>query len=213
MKLFVFVGLLISIAFHEFGHAFIAHKLGDPTPESQGRVTLNPAVHWDIIGTIILPAVLLFSGSTFFVGWGKPVEIQPRYFTRKVSMSLGDTLVSIAGPIMNVLLAIAFTILFGILVRNMTLNPTNIKILYGIQTWVYLNLVLAVFNMLPIPPLDGGHVLMNHLGHRQQGFKDFLANYGMYIFLALWIFGGPILRPIFKPVYLLGDYMIALAMP
>ena len=211
--LILILGLIISVGVHEFGHAFVAHKLGDPTPESQGRVTLNPLAHMDIFGTLIIPAVLIFSGSSMMFGWGKPVQIQPRYFTRKVSMGTGDILVSLAGPLMNIIMALLFTVLLGIMVRNMNMqNLTNLKMVQAIMMYIQLNLVLFAFNLLPIPPLDGSHILLNVLGPQHQGFKDFLTQYGFYILIGLMIFPGA-LSFIFAPLQNLTVFLVKLALP
>src|SRR5215207_8664701 len=99
--------LIASVAVHEFGHAYMADRLGDPTPRSQGRVTLNPIPHIDPIGTLLLPVLGAFAGSTF--GWGRPVMIRPERLTRRLSMETGHALVAVAGPAMNIILGILNT--------------------------------------------------------------------------------------------------------
>src|SRR5262249_48287029 len=98
------VTLILSIAVHEFGHAFVADRLGDNLPRSQGRVTLNPLAHADPIGTLALPILMLITTGSIGFGWGRPVQVQPHHFTRRLSMRVGHLLVAAAGPFMNILL-------------------------------------------------------------------------------------------------------------
>ncbi len=203
------IGLIISVALHEFGHAWVAWKLGDPTPERDGRVTLNPIAHMDIVGTLILPAVMIFmfpSGILF--GWGKPVMTNPYYYRRSVSMRTGEILVSLAGPGMNLVLAVFFSLLIGVLMRTGIMSPHD-PMLGALTLYVYLNLVLMLFNLLPFPPLDGSHVLFNLLGPGADGFKSFMAQYGMWILIILMISGA--LSWVLQPVMWLGRFMVGLA--
>lgn len=144
--LYQLLALLIAFSFHEFAHALVADRLGDPTPRQQGRLTLDPLAHIDVIGFLLL----LIAG----FGWAKPVEIDPRNFKNR---KWGDVLVAIAGPLTNLLIAlIAYLILF-FMPNSLT---SGSKIIFNIL-WaiIVLNIGLAVFNILPIPPLDGYHVV------------------------------------------------------
>jgi Zn-dependent protease len=209
--LILMIGLVISVGCHEFGHAWVAHLLGDPTPESQGRVTLNPMAHADPIGTLLIPAILIFTNTGMIFGWGKPVEINPLYFKRKISMAKGDILVSLAGPMVNILLALVFTLFLAIMYRTMSFkNPSNIKMMYAMMTYIHLNIILFAFNLLPIPPLDGSHILMNTLGPKHQGLKDFLSQYGFFILIGLMIVPGA-LAFIFTPANYATQFLINLA--
>ncbi|HET6612069.1 MAG TPA: site-2 protease family protein [Kofleriaceae bacterium] len=176
--------LVLSIAVHEFGHAFVAHKLGDPTPESQGRVTLNPIAHADPIGTLLFPVLaLVFTGGIGF-GWGRPVQVQPRFFSRRFTMRTGHMMVAAAGPGMNVLFAMVISIGHVIALRTGVLDaasPLNHALLYAVM----LNFVLAFFNLIPAPPLDGGAVLEGLLPSRWvPGFQR-LAVYGPFVLMAV----------------------------
>lgn len=193
-------GVLIAITFHEFAHAFAADKLGDDTPRLQGRLSLNPLAHLDPIGSLML----LFAR----VGWGKPVQINPTNFNRTISMSKGEAIVSAAGPIMNFILAFVFMIIYYTLfaatnalagLSIMWQNVINYIILYTIS----INIGLGVFNLIPLPPLDGSKVLMHFLPAK--GKEWFYNNQQIFyvVFLLIWITGlsSVILQPAFTAVY------------
>lgn len=148
--LFSIPGVLIAITFHEFAHAFVADKLGDDTARREGRLSLNPLDHLDPIGTVLL----LFAG----FGWGKPVNVNPRNYTRKISMEKAQAIVSIAGPIMNFLLAIIFSIVYFAIYRfagiSFVFSSTGIVIMRLIQLTITINVGLGLFNLIPLPPLD-----------------------------------------------------------
>ena len=190
--------VLIAITFHEFAHAFAADKLGDDTPRRQGRLSLNPFAHLDPIGSIML----VFAG----FGWGKPVEINPRNFTRKISMSAGEAIVAIAGPITNLVLAIIFTLIYYIIAK---INPyfmlTNVGsvIMLLIQTTIIINVGLGVFNLIPLPPLDGSKVLKSFLPYNAKQWLEQYSQIFYIIFLVLWISGlaGTIISPLINLVY------------
>lgn len=190
--------VLIAITFHEYAHAFAADKLGDDTPRRQGRLSLNPLAHLDPIGSIML----VFAG----FGWGKPVEINPRSFNRTISMSAGEAIVSIAGPLMNFLLAILFSIInFAIIKFAPAFGFTQIGaiILTLVQITISINIGLGVFNLIPLPPLDGSKVLNHFLPYHA---KEWFARYSQVfyiIFVVLWITGiaGSIISPIIRWVY------------
>ncbi len=197
-------GVLIAITFHEFAHAFVADKLGDDTPRRQGRLSLNPFDHLDPIGSLLL----LFAG----FGWGKPVEVNPRNYNRKMSMEKGEALVSIAGPLMNFILAIVFTIITCIVI-----NATNSRVIFwgndmmllassqtaeiAIKILVYavsINVGLGIFNLIPLPPLDGSKVIMPFLPSKAKQFFKQNEMIFYIIFVALWLTGlaGTIISPI-----------------
>ena len=178
-------GVLIAITFHEFAHAFVADKLGDDTARREGRLSLNPLDHLDPIGTVLL----LFAG----FGWGKPVHVDPRNYTRKISMDKCEALVSIAGPIMNFLLAIIFSIIYyGIWkFAGMQFIDTTVGsvVMTLIASTMSINVGLGLFNLIPLPPLDGSKVIMPFLPYNA---KTWLRNneYIFYIvFVVLWITG------------------------
>jgi Zn-dependent protease len=175
------IALILSIAVHEFGHAFVADRLGDRLPRSQGRVTLNPVAHIDVLGTIALPLMGLLFG-VGAIGWGRPVMIQPLGFTRKLRMKTGHLLVAVAGPTMNILFGIVISLVGLLLLRTgLVQNPLVLRAIYGV---VYLNFLLAFFNLLPFPPLDGGAVLAGLLPDRSK-LVEFLQSYGLYLAIAV----------------------------
>jgi len=183
------IALVLSIAVHEFGHAFSADKLGDRTPRLQGRVTLNPIVHADPVGTLILPLMMVLFSPGMLFGWGRPVQINPAAFTRRLRMKTGHLIVAAAGPAMNVALAVLLTLLPGILLATGVLDNAP-NIVQGIAMVIQLNWVLCFFNLIPIPPLDGGAVLAGLLPDRYSRHLDLLNQYGMFILIGLLVTGA-----------------------
>lgn len=176
--LYVLPGVLIGLTVHEWAHAFAAYKLGDPTAKNLGRMTLNPIAHIDPFGFICLLLVGF--------GWAKPVPINPRNFK---NYKRDEIVVSLAGIGTNLITAFLFTFVFyaGVLLLGLGNNDAFVSIFTGI---VIINLSLMVFNLLPIYPLDGSHVLECLLGHRFPRFFIFLRQYGQWILIALLITGA-----------------------
>lgn len=152
-----FVPTLFSLAFHEFGHAASAVMLGDQTPREQGRLTLNPLVHVDPLGTVMLPLALILMGQPPF-GWAKPVIVTPYRFTRRLEMRTGLMITAAAGPLMNLLLAIvcALGAAWG---AQAEAFPGGLQTVVVLERLTALNVVLCLFNLLPFPPLDGSRVV------------------------------------------------------
>ena len=178
--------LLLSICVHEFGHAYIADRLGDPLPRSQGRVSLNPIVHADPIGTLLFPMIgLLYSGMPGF-GWGKPVQVQPHRFSRRFEMRKGHMFVAFAGPFMNLAFGTVLAILHMTLLATDVLPPDgahagNKLLFYAVG----LNFILFFFNLIPAPPLDGGAVTEGLLPRKHLPAFQKVAVYGPFILLAV----------------------------
>ncbi len=174
-------GILIGLSFHEFAHAFMSDRMGDPTPRSQGRLTLSPIPHIDIIGFLLI----LIAG----FGWAKPVQVNPRYYKNP---KRDDILVSIAGPITNLIVAFVFTILLKILyiyALSGSISYDNIKIL-GILEDIFryaisINIILFLFNLIPLPPLDGFHVLSNLVSSRYYKLLHYLEQYSTIILIII----------------------------
>ncbi len=182
------IAFILSTTFHEFGHAWVANKLGDRLPQAEGRLTLSPLHHIDPIGTILLPIIMgLQTSGGPLIAWGKPVRTNPSAYTRRFSMSTGSVLVAIAGPIMNLVMA---TIVSLLVVIGMRTGLMNITVAQGlIEYMVLLNLSLMFFNLLPIPPLDGGTLLAWLLPRSMHPVVDFLEKWGSLVLLGLLLTG------------------------
>jgi len=199
-----FVVLLFSLSVHEAAHAWMAHKLGDDTALGEGRISLNPIVHIDPIGTLLFPLLQIFTGLPFF-GWAKPTPYNPANFRRDVSLRKGHMLVAAAGPGSNLLLAFLFTAaLFAVDragIADGQLHPLVMILVVGIQ----MNVVLAIFNLVPIPPLDGSKVASYGLsGSFADRYDRVMEPYGFVILLLLMMTGilGRIISPIVNWVHL-----------
>lgn len=186
-------GVIVAITFHEFAHAYSAYKLGDDTPKMQGRLNLNPASHIDPVGFILL----IFA----HFGWGKPVQINPRNFDKKYSMSAGEAIVSMAGPIMNFILAIVFSIIYFAVYKFAPAfigTELGFYIMLMIQSAMVVNVGLGVFNLIPLPPLDGSKIFRNFMSYNVKMWLDKYQHYFYIAFLILWITGlaGRLISPI-----------------
>lgn len=190
----IFLVLLCSLSVHEAAHAWSASRLGDDTAKRHGRVTLNPIVHIDPIGTLLLPAVAIASGSGMIFGWAKPTPITVRNLGHPRRDSV---LVTFAGPASNLAIAVLATFVFR--------HSTGVAQLIAFEA-LRLNVLLAVFNMLPIPPLDGGQIMMALLPPRISTQLGFLYQYGFLILMGLLFTGvlGQLLAP---PYYLVLSWL------
>lgn len=200
--------LIFSIVVHEVAHAWVAFKEGDDTAERLGRITLNPFSHLDLMGSFLVPVALyVFTSGQSIFGWAKPVPIDPRKFR---NYRAGDIRVSLAGIVSNLLLAICFTILGLVLVklRGAFLSGEAFFEFFieASRLGVLINLILAVFNLIPIPPLDGSHVVY-HLLPRSWGttYRQ-VGRYGLLIIMGLVFFYPPFFSFILWPVRILFGF-------
>ena len=187
--------LIFSIVIHEIAHGAMANRLGDPTAKLQGRLTLNPIPHIDLFGSIILPGLLLLSGSSILFGWAKPVPYNPYNLQGKWA----ELKVAIVGPISNIILAM----LFGLLIRSdLVLQPE----LGGLLTYgVYINCALAIFNLVPIPPLDGSKILFELFPGLGGDLRQKLEQFGPFALLLFVFVGFGLISPL---IYGLGNLII-----
>src|SRR5882757_9838830 len=185
--LLLYLGLLVLLTFHEFGHAWMAWKCGDDTARTQGRVSLNPLVHIDLIGTVFLPLLMIFlsaSGSSlsrFIVGWAKPVPVT---LANLRNPRMDDILITLAGPWMNLLLAVVIMALarVGVAVQIDGMVEVCLQV-------ARMSLLLCFLNLLPIPPLDGSRVARVLIGMSYETYFQ-IARYGFFILIVVWQIGA-----------------------
>lgn len=166
------VPMVLSLSVHEFAHALVADRLGDDTPRRQGRLTLSPLEHYDVFGTIIVPVVAVVFGGFSFIGWARPVEVSPGNLSRRVSMRTGMALVAMAGPLSNLCLALLSAAALALISKShpaLTFAQDGRgALVYLLRAMYVLNVGLFVFNLLPIPPLDGSRLLPRSLDAVQE---------------------------------------------
>ena len=198
--------LLIAMIVHELGHGYTAYKLGDNTPKIAGRLTINPIPHLDIFGSIIFPAILILLKAPFIFGWAKPVPINPFNF-KKLDYRKGMALTALMGPLSNIITAVIFAVLFHITINltnylPYTINKTVLTplILFFTLT-VNINIIIAIFNLLPIPSFDGWRILLSFLPFKLERKLENLEFYGVFIVLILFMVG--IIQVLIIPPYIL----------
>lgn len=201
--------LLLSLSWHESAHAWMADRLGDYTARYMGRVSLNPLVHIDIIGTILFPAISFFTGAPL-LGWAKPTPVNPLHLRDK---KYGQLRVAAAGPISNCILGMIFVIAYKIVVVLLRSGVgTNFfggalePLFLFFQQAIFMNVALAIFNLIPIPPLDGSHILEALLPYELAQKFEAVQRFGG-ILLMLLVF-TPVLSLIFSPVFVLLNYFL-----
>ena len=187
----IIVIFIFSAILHEISHGWTANYLGDPTAKMAGRLTLNPLKHLDPFGSVILPVALILLNSRIIFGWAKPVPINPLNLR---DQRYGEAKVAIAGPLANIAIAVFFGILIRILPLTASSFGQNLIWVFGFIVWV--NLLLAIFNLIPIPPLDGSHILFAFLPGSFGELKIALARYGFFLLLFFLFFFFSLLIPV-----------------
>lgn len=187
IKIFQIIVLIFSAVIHEYMHGWMADRLGDTTAKDAGRLTLNPIPHIDFFGSILLPFILIATNAGFVFGWAKPVPFNPYNLRDK---KYGSAKVALAGPLGNFITAI----FFGMILRFFPIMSS--QLIFLLQIIVFINLLLGIFNLVPIPPLDGSKVIMPFLSHKWQEQLARLEQYGMFLVLIFIIFGFSFIIPI-----------------
>ncbi len=194
--IFYVVILIMSVVIHEVSHGFMALYFGDQTAKHRGRLTLNPLPHLDIFGSILLPALLVITNAPFLIGWAKPVPYNPDNLRDR---KWGEVWVAAAGILANLFLAI----FFGLILRFVTPYYFSTELVSILSTIVLVNLALALFNLVPIPPLDGSKILFGFLPLRAEGFRNFMEQYALVLLIVFIVFFSDVLYPILKFLFTL----------
>jgi len=204
--LYQYIAFLFAISVHESAHAWMANRCGDPTARMLGRITLNPIKHIDPIGTVLVPAIAWLTGLRFLIGWAKPTPVDPRHFKNPVR---DDILTSLAGPISNLL--VASCAVAGLAILSLS-SPLGRALVHGyavetgsvlvpvvvlLKTFLLINVILAAFNIIPIPPLDGSHVLRHFLPESMRRAYDMIGMFGL---LLLFVVGTRLLNFLAAPI-------------
>lgn len=200
--------LIMSVVVHEVAHAWQARREGDDTADKLGRITLNPIPHLDPVGSVILPLVLHFTGSGFLFGWAKPVPVDPRNYRSPVA---GDIRVSLAGIVSNLVLALLATLGMAVVVKTNSVVglPSGVvdTLMQGLYFGLWINLILAFFNLIPIPPLDGSHVVAHALPPKLAHQYRLAGRYGILILMGIMFLVPGAFRLLLWPV----DFLTGLA--
>ena len=189
----------MSVVVHEVSHGFVAYKLGDSTAKYEGRLSLNPIRHLDPFGSVILPILLAISQAGFIIGWAKPVPVNT-YNLR--NQRWGEAIVAAAGPLSNIVIAIVFglgirfALVGGLIVESSAVLQITALI-------VFTNLILAIFNLVPIPPLDGSKILFALLPERARAYREVFERFGFFIVLIFIFFFWGIISPIVSGLFVL----------
>lgn len=194
--LFQIILLIMSVVVHEVSHGYAAYILGDPTAKNEGRLTLNPLKHLDIFGSVILPILLVITKAGFVFGWAKPVPYNPYNFQR--GGKWGEAIVAGAGPLSNIVIAVFFGLIIRFAVPAGLLSTDVITIS---ALLVFINILLAVFNLVPIAPLDGSKILFAFLPYHMHKVRNFLEMYGFFLVLIFIFFLWPVLSPIIGLIF------------
>ncbi len=198
---------IMAVIFHEFGHALMAKRFGDTTAQDSGRLTLNPLPHIDPIGTILFPAINMIAGTSFLIGWARPVPINPRAFTK---IRQGLFWVAFAGPLMNFTLGFLSALILGAIVtygspESYLYEPFRAMA----EGAIFMNFGLGMFNLIPLPPLDGGRMIESVLNYNMARQYEAIAQYSTWI-LIIGMFTG-MLRFVMIPAQILANLSLVFA--
>lgn len=188
IQIFFIVVLVFSAIFHEYMHGFVALRLGDPTAKNAGRLTFNPIKHLDLFGSILLPLSMVLLGSPFLFAWAKPVPYNPNNLRDR---KYGDAKVAAAGPLAN----LAIAVVLALVLRFLPFSAPTFSIL--VENIIYINLILMVFNLIPIPPLDGSKIVSAFLSDRAKFSYLSLERFGLlFVFMFVFTFSKLIIIPV-----------------
>jgi len=206
--IFYIVVLIMSVVIHEFAHGYSAYLLGDNTARLSGRLTLNPIKHLDPFGSVILPLLLILMRTGFIIGWARPVPYNPNNLRKG---RIGNFIVAVSGIVAN----LAIAIIFGLLIRFAPMlgipiyNPLSVHPFYQITSIIVeMNLVLALFNIIPIPPLDGSKILFSFIPAKFRQIENFLEQWGIFLLLFFIIFIWSSVSPI---IFIAFSFLTGLA--
>lgn len=192
--IFIIIILIMSVVIHEVSHGYAALALGDPTAKYQGRLTLNPISHLDPVGSFLVPLLGYFLGG-FIIGWAKPVPFNP-YNLR--NQKWGEAMVAVAGPLSNIALAAIFGLVIRFATGSGILNQSFLNLAGFV---VLINITLAVFNLIPIPPLDGSKILFAFLPYKWQSIRQSFERYGLILVFVFIFFLWPVVSPIINYLF------------
>ena len=197
-------GFLFAIVFHEWAHARMALYFGDDTAKYSGRLSLNPIAHYDLVGTIIFPAICLMIGGGTMFGWAKPVPVDPRRFK---NVKKGIFWVSFAGPLANIILAVASAFLMVVVMRFFSGSfAFSEQVILILQQSIFINIILAVFNLIPFPPLDGSKMVSSFLDYESARKYESLQQFSFLFIILLWT--TDIFSYLIRPALYLGNSVI-----
>ncbi len=199
--------VIFAITVHEVAHGWVAKQFGDHTASDLGRLTLNPVKHIDPIGTIVLPALLLISFTGYIFGWAKPVPVDTRYFRKPRQMM---AIVALAGPVSNILMAVGWALVMrvGTMVYSSS-ETVALPLIYTGVAGISINLVLALINLIPIPPLDGGRIVVGLLPEKWAFYFAQLERFGFIILIAL-LFSGALNTLLGYPLFIVQKWFFTL---
>lgn len=188
--------LILSLVIHELGHAYAATALGDDIPRLQGRLSINPLKHLEWFGSLIFPGILVFSGSPLVFGWAKPVMFNERNFTGDIGRRYGRVITAIAGPLMNIILAVVFGIITRVLIGTEVMTSEFLMLMTMV---VMINLSLALFNLIPLPPLDG-HYIWDMVMPRRLQLGRITSGGNILVFIGMILIASMVWQRVFEPV-------------